>query len=48
MILIEESHVRQKWYFYTTYTSSDEIGITHIGVVLTDASDLYQPIHAMK
>ncbi len=29
------------------YTSSDEIGITHEGVFLINASALYQPIHAI-
>ncbi len=30
------------------YTSSDKIGITHIGVFLIDVSALYRPIHVIK
>ncbi len=30
------------------YTSSDEIGITHIGVFLINVSTLYRPILAIK
>ncbi len=33
---------------FQTYTSSDEIGITHRGLFIIGASTLYRPIQAIK